>query len=84
MKKREIVLDDESDRKLELLATEYDGDVTSAIRDLLSIRETLEAEIDTIEDGNADDLLRQKERSEREFAEGKVVPWSELRRRCGL
>lgn len=84
MKKREIVLDDESDLKLELLATEYNGDVSSAIRDLLSIRETLEAEADAMEGRNADDLLRQKERSEHEFAEGKVVPWSELKRRCGL
>ncbi|MDQ6663990.1 MAG: hypothetical protein M3Z23_06315, partial [Acidobacteriota bacterium] len=70
MKTREIVLDDESDRILESLASDYGGDINPALQDLLLHRASLENEIDAIEEQNSTGLLRQRERSEKDFREG--------------
>ncbi|MDQ2899259.1 MAG: hypothetical protein M3Y07_05590 [Acidobacteriota bacterium] len=84
MKTREIVLDEESDQLLESLAAEYAGDVNSAIRDLLSMPNALESDLDGVEERNSEELHRQKERSERDFLEGNIVNWSDLKLRRGL
>ncbi len=84
MIRREIVLDEESNEVLESLAEDHQGDASLVIRELLRMHGLPESDLDTIEESQAEALRRQKERSEREFQEGNVVPWSELKRECGL
>jgi len=43
-----------------------------------------ESAMDRIERNHAVELHRQKERSEREFREGRVVSWDDLKAKCGL
>lgn len=81
---RELVLDEESNRILDSLAEGYGGDVSLAIRDLLRMHGLPESELEALERTHAADLIRQRDRSERDFQEGKVISWSELRRQCGL
>ena len=84
MIKREIKLDEETNRILDSLATEHDGDISLVVSELLHTHALSESDLDAIEEAHAQELKRQKERSERQFQEGKVVPWTELKRQCGL
>ena len=43
-----------------------------------------ESTLDAIEEAQHEQLTAQRDRSEREFREGKVVSWHELKRECGL
>jgi hypothetical protein len=84
MVRREIDLDEESDRILSELAEEYEGDAGKALADLLQARGGVEAFADACEEAQRDLLLAQKGRSEREFRDGRVVSWEEVKRRNRL
>ena len=84
MVKREVMLDEESNRVLESLAQDCGGDVGRVICELLRMHALPEADLDELERAQAEELTRQRDLSEREFREGKIVPWAELKRRCGL
>ncbi|MBZ5591613.1 MAG: hypothetical protein LAP39_05220 [Acidobacteriia bacterium] len=58
--------------------------LASAVRSLIDSHRITEAELDRLEALHFEDLKRQKERSEREFREGNVVTWEEVKRRNGL
>jgi predicted transcriptional regulator len=84
MKRRQILLDDETDRILDQLAQLHSGDRSRAIREALKMHRTMEGMLDELEALYADELKRQKERSEREFREGNVVTLEEMKRRYRL
>ena len=81
---RQIELDDDTDRILTELARDYEGNLGDALADLVHAHESLEAFAAESEDEHRDLLLTQVERSEREFREGRVVSWEEVKRRNGL
>ncbi|HVP48773.1 MAG TPA: hypothetical protein VMT32_19395 [Bryobacteraceae bacterium] len=84
MKRRQILLDDESDRILEKLAQFHSGDRSRAIREALKMHKTMEGMLDELERTHAAELRRQKNRSEKSFRDGTAVPWDEVKRRCKL
>jgi len=80
---RQIEFDEETDRLLADLAQEYGGDLGKALADLVRSHENLESFLDQCE--NAQSSLRtQKEQSEQDFREGRVITWDEVKRRNGL
>ena len=84
MIRRQIDLDDESDRILSGLAEEYQGDVGQALADLLQAHKSVEAFVEECEEAQRDSLLAQKERSELGFREGRSTTWDEVKRRNDL
>jgi hypothetical protein len=81
---REIEIDEEADRILTQLATNYEGDCGKALSDLLRASESIESFLDENEAIHRDSLLAQVERSERGFREGRFTTWEEVKRRNGL
>ena len=75
------MLDAESDRILDELARVHSGDRSLAVREALKQHEVVAGMIDALEQWQADELKKQKERSEKEFREGKVVSLEEIKRR---
>jgi len=84
MIRRQIDLDDESDQILSGLAQDYEGDFGKALADLLHAHKNVESFVEACEEAQRDSLLAQKERSEREFREGRVTTWDEVERRHDL
>ena len=84
MVRRQVELDEESDRILAALAEEYQGDVNKALAELLRTSKGLDTFAEQCEEAHHDALAAQKERSEREFREGRVTTWDEMKRRLDL
>ena len=80
MIRREIELDEESDRVLSGLAQEYQGDLGRALADLLHAHKTIESFVDQCEGVHRDSLIAQRDRSERGFQEGRFTAWEEVKR----
>jgi hypothetical protein len=81
--RREIELDEESDRLLDQLARECGGDAGRALSELLHSRAGVEEFVETCEAAHRDLLLRQRERAERESSQG-FTAWEEVKRRHNL
>ena len=81
---REIHPDAEAEQILASISEFYGGDADQALSELLKTRESLNGILSEIEVANADELARQRDRSERQFASGDTVPWDEVKRRRGL
>jgi hypothetical protein len=84
MVRRQIELDDETDRQLEELAQEYEGNLGQALAGLLRTRESVESLLDEHEERHRDVLLTQRDRSEGGFQPGRATPWAEIKRRNSL
>jgi hypothetical protein len=84
MIRRQIEIDEETDRKLADIAEDYDGDVGKALAGLVAQHEDTEALLDESERANHDFLLKQKERAEKGFREGRFTTWEEVKRRNNL
>ena len=84
MVRREIDIDEETDRLLTDLAQDYDGDAGKALADLVRARGSLESLAAESEEAHRASLLGQVERSERGFREGRATPWDEVKRRNRL
>jgi hypothetical protein len=84
MVKRQIDLDEESDRILSGLALDYHGDLGEALADLLHAHQTVEAFVEECEEAHRDSLFAQKQRAERGFLDGRFTTWDEVKRRNGL
>jgi hypothetical protein len=84
MVRRQIELDEDSDRILSGLAQDDHGDVGAAIADLLQAHQSVEAFVEECEDANRNSLLVQKERAERGFREGRFTTWDEVKRHNDL
>lgn len=80
----QIEIDEETDRILTDLAASYEGDRSKAVANLIRRHEITEEYMDAVEEFHRDSLVMQKERSERDFREGNVTTWEEVKRRNGL
>lgn len=81
MKKCVLVLDRESQRILDALARDHAGDRNRAVCEALKMHQTVEDLLDQIERWHADNLRRQKQRSARDFPQGKFTTWEAVKRR---
>ncbi len=80
MKRRQIVLDDQSDRILDGMAQLHNGNRSLAIREVLKTHETVESMLQEMERLYSGELRRQKVRSEKSFRDGTAVPWEQVRK----
>jgi hypothetical protein len=56
------------------------GDASRALSELLIAHESIESFLDEIEGSNSAELIRQRERSVREFQDGRMVSWEQVKR----
>jgi hypothetical protein len=84
MARHEIEFDEETDRMLVDLATEYGGDFSKALADLIHVHRSFETLADLSEGAQAESLHAQVERAEVGFREGRFTAWHEVKRRNEL
>ncbi len=84
MRKVEFLLDDQTDELLTSLAESHDGDLNEALRELVRTHGKTEALLDDFEKDNRNEIVRQLERSESDFREGRFKTWDEVKRNAGL
>ncbi len=84
MVRREIEIDENTDRILTELASEYKGDLSQALSDLVHVYEGLEAFAQDSEAAHKNTLRAMLERSEADFREGSTLTWDEVKARTGL
>lgn len=82
--RREINLDEETDRILEEFAQEYEGGPDEALSDLLHAHKSIETFVEQCEEGHRETLLEQLEPGKRGFKEGRAASWDEVKRRNNL
>jgi DNA-binding phage protein len=84
MVRREIEIDDDTNRLLTELASEYEGDLGLALADLVHAREGLEDFAERSEAEHEHTLRALHARSEADFREGRTVTWHDVKARNGL
>lgn len=84
MVRREIEIDEDTNRLLTELAAEYKGDLSLALADLVHAREGLEEFAERSEAAQESTLRVMRDRSESDFREGRTVTWEEVKTRNGL
>jgi hypothetical protein len=84
MVRRAIEIDEDTDRILTELASEYNGDLSRALADLIHAYEGLEAFADRSEAAHEDVTRAVRDRSEADFGEGRTVTWEDVKARNGL
>ena len=87
MRKIELILDDESARRLDEVSTRIGEGPSGAIRALLGTwdsRVPSEEALDEFESGREGELRRQLADSERSFREGTSVDWDDLKNKLDL
>jgi hypothetical protein len=84
MVRREIEIDEETDRLLTGLASEYEGDLGAALADLVHCRQETEELAERSEAAYEHRLRHLRDRAELNFREGRTVSWEEVKRRNGL
>jgi len=80
----QIEIDEDTDRFLTEIATEYDGDRGKALISLIRTQQLSEEFLDQCEEFHHDSLVMQKERSDRGFREGRWTTLEQLKRQNGL
>ena len=81
---RQVELTPEADPILDSMAESYGGDPNLALSQLLVAHECIESFLDEFESENSAELIRQRDQSVREFAEGRSMSWDQVKRRNGL
>lgn len=84
MVRREIEIDEDTNRVLTELASEYKGDLSLAFADLVLAREGLEDLAERSEAAHENMLRALRDRSEADFREGRTVTWEDVKARNGL
>jgi hypothetical protein len=84
MARREINLDEETDRILEEFAREYEGGPDEALADLLHAHESIETFVEQCEEAHRETPLAQLEGGARGFREGRSTSWDEVKRRNSI
>jgi DNA-binding phage protein len=84
MVRREIEIDEDTDRLLTELVSEYGGDLSLALADLVHAREGLEEFAERSEAAREHTLRALRDRSEADFREGRTVTWEDVKARNGL
>jgi hypothetical protein len=81
---RQVQLSSEAEPILDSVAASFGGDAGLALSELLIAHESIESFLDDMEGANAEDLIRQRDRSTREFRDGHTVSWEQVNRDNGL
>jgi hypothetical protein len=84
MAMRQVRLSPEAEPILDSVASSFGGDAGLALSELLIAHESIESFLDEMESSNAEDLMRQRDRSTREFREGLAVSWEKVKLDNGL
>jgi len=84
MVRREIEIDEDTNRLLTELASEYEGNLNLALADLVHAREGLEEFAERSEAARENALRDLRDRSEADFREGRTVTWEDVKARHGL
>jgi hypothetical protein len=84
MVRREIEIDEETDRLLTGLASEYEGDLGAALADLVHSRQDIDELAERSEAAYEHRLRDLRDKAEAEFREGHTVSWEDVKRRNGL
>lgn len=79
-----IEVEDRVESALRQLAAGHQGDLGKVLEELLAVHEGLELTADEFEVGNEELLRQMRDRSEMEFANGRVVSWEDLKARNHL
>jgi hypothetical protein len=81
---RQVQLSPEAEPILDSVAAFFGGDAGIALSELLIAHESIESFLDEMESANAEELTRQRDRSTREFREGRTVSWEQVKLDNGL
>jgi hypothetical protein len=81
---RQVQLSPEAEPILDSVAASFGGDAGLALSELLIAHESVESFLDEIESSNAEELIRQRDRSTRDFREGHTVSWEQVKLNNGL
>jgi hypothetical protein len=81
---RQVQLSPEAEPILNSVAASFGGDAGLALSELLIAHEAIESFLDELEGANAEELIRQRDRSTREFREGQTVSWEKVKLDNGL
>lgn len=84
MVRREIEIDEDTDRALSELALEYEGDLSQALTDLVLAHRGLETFAEESEAAYETVLRAMRDKSEADIREGRTLTWEELKTRNGL
>jgi hypothetical protein len=84
MATRQVQLSPEAEPILDSVAASFGGDAGLALSELLIAHESIESFLDEMEGASADELIRQRDRSTREFREGLTVSWERVKLNSGL
>jgi hypothetical protein len=84
MVRREIEIDEETDRILAELASEYEGNLGDALADLVHAHEGLEDFADKSESAQENELHTLRDSAEVDFRERRAVTWEDVKTRNGL
>ncbi len=84
MVRREIEIDEDTDRILTQLASEYEGDLSLAVAELVHAHEGLEDFADRSEEACETALRAMRGSSEADFREGRTLSWKDVKTRNGL
>lgn len=81
---RQVQLSPEAEPILDSVAASFGGDVDLALSELLIAHESIESFLDEVEGWNAQNLMRQRNRSTLEFRDGLTVSWKQVKLNNGL
>lgn len=81
MIRREIEVDENTDRILTELASDYGGDLGKALQDLVLARERMEEVADRSEGADPSNVRALRDRAEAVFREGRKVSWDDVKAR---
>jgi len=79
MATRQVQLTPEAEPILDSVAAAFGGDAGLALSELLIAHESIESFLDEMEDANAGEPMRQRDRSTREFRDGLTVSWEQVK-----
>jgi len=81
---RYLHLNPEAEPILDSVAESFGNNADLALSELLIAHESIESFLDELENSNAEELIRQRDRSAREFRDGLAVLWEKVKLLNGL
>ena len=81
---RQFQLTPEEEPILDSVAASFGGDASLAVSELLIAYEFIESFPDEMESSSFEELIRQRDRSVREFRDGRAVFWEKIQLDNGL
>jgi hypothetical protein len=84
MIRREIEIDEDTDRILTELASEYKGDLSQALTDLVRARTGLEGLAERSEAAQESTLRSLRDQAAADFRDGRTVTWEDVKTRNSL